>query len=720
MPDISLPQQYDPITHRQVLETISFDDLDAPVQARLVPDGGNSGQFLQRTVGGLQWNDPGIPQFSIGNISTTTDISQASVSLNPLGTLANPMLDFVLPVGIGATPNIDVYSLINPLASGQQGQAYMSGPPQNRTLYLSLPLAPTPSFYVNSVQPGVNPFDAQVTVSGSGTPNVGFNFVLPRGLQGITGTTPVFTVNPVVNALPVGSQGTVAISGAPETPQLAFSLPLSPVPQFTIGSVSLVAYGFSPFVTLGGSPAFPQLNFGIPQGAPGQSPNLQIGTVQAGSNPSDAQASITGTPLNPFLNLTLPRGLTGLTPNITFAGTVIPLPVGSQGTATTTGTPENPVVSLSLPLSPVPVFTIGTVTTFPFGAPATASITGTPANPLLNLGLPQGQIGATPNLTVNPVVTPLPVGSQGQATITGTPANPYLNLSLPLSPVPIFTAQANTLPYGSPATASISGTPANPLLTVGIPQGQIGQSPVFTMGIVNTLPPNTPASATITGTPLAPVLNLNLPQGAQGNGGVTINGTLYNNILAGGLGTDGGILADPTGQPVGTVRLIGSHRLLNAAGSVNSRTLVQNPGDATSHTIKQIKGIDPISVTDAGTELQIGLQTLPSSLMPAGNFGQTLWNRAAELGVNQNRNSWLATSVVQILDLPDDQRFKAQALKTNGEVANIDLYYSEGFYAGPNISIGTKTAGQYTQLKFDGDDGLSVIAWEPPNYFNGS
>lgn len=637
MPDTSRPIQYDSLTKREKQEAISFEDLDAYVQEHLVPDGGLLGQFLKRGAGGvLEWGDTTVPNFTVGNVTTSYDINDVDVNIS--GVSPNLIMDFVLPVGVGATPNIDVWPLINMLASGQQGTAFMGGSPLNRTLYLSLPLAPTPNFYVNNVQAGANFFDAQVSLVNGGSSNVGFNFTLPRGLQGIAGITPQLGVNSIVTPLPVGSQGQATISGTPENPILNLALPLSPVPEFGIGSISTIAYGSPATASISGSPAYPLLNLALPQGAPGQAPNLQIGTVQAGTNPSDAQASITGTQLNPLLNLTLPRGLTGATPNISINPNVTPLPVGSQGTASIGGTPENPIITLSLPLSPVPSFT-AQANMLAYGQPATANISGTPANPLLTIGVPQGQPGATPQIAVNPVVTPLPAGSQGEATMTGTALNPYLSLSLPLSPVAVFTAQANTLAPGQPATASISGTPANPLLTIGVPQGQIGATPNLTIGTVNTLAPGQPASANFTGTQAAPILNLNLPQGMTGTGGVTVNGQLYTNLVLDGLGTQGGIVADPTGLPPGSVRFLGSHRLLNTIASMEAQPLVQNPGDATSHVIKQIRGMLPIVTIDAGSEIRIGMDN--ASLFPVGVPGDTLYyDINSDLAINPNIRSF--------------------------------------------------------------------------------
>lgn len=93
-----------------------------------------------------------------------------------------------------------------------------------------------------------------------------------------------------------------------------------------------------------------------PQGDPGPTPNLQIGTVTQGVT---AAATITGTQANPLLNLQLPQGNTG-----------------SQGV---------PGQSSSLG--------IGTVTTVAAGNPATATITGTPPAQVLNLGIPVGAAG---------------------------------------------------------------------------------------------------------------------------------------------------------------------------------------------------------------------------------------------------------------------------------------------------------------------------------------
>jgi hypothetical protein len=653
MPDNSLPQQYDHALKRQVLQAISFEDLDAYVQERLVPDGGLFGQFLKRGTGGvLEWGDTTVPNFTVGTVTTSTNIND--VAFNISGVSPNLIVDVVLPVGVGATPNISVHPLINMLSPGTQGTAFFQGTPENKTLFLSLPLAPTPTFYVNSVTPGNSPFDADVTLSGApGSSTVGFNFRMPTGIQGIPGITPNLSVNPLVNTLPVGSQGTATLSGTQTNPILTLALPLSPVPQFTATATTL-AYGFPATANVSGSPANPLLTIGIPQGAPGQAPNLQIGTVNYGANPNDAQATITGTLENPLLNLTLPRGLTGLTPNLSVNPSVVPLAAGTPGQASFSGTAENPVLNLSLPLSPVPNLQIGTVFTLATGVPAAANISGTPANPLLNLSLPKGETGLTPSIAVNPLVTPLPVGTTGTATVSGTPENPIINLSLPLSPVPIFTAQATTLAPGAPATASIFGTPANPLLSIGVPKGDTGESPEFSIGQVQTLQPNQPATVWLTGTALDPVLNFALPSGLPGNGGVTINGVLYQDIVVEGAATPGGIAATTTGLPPGSVRLFGHHQVLNTANaSANARPLVVNPGTSIGHVIKQISGTNGITVNDVGSELQISTQpgfglpvdaTLYDTLFYSDGVGTTL-------PVGWHSNSFIKTNGINFAEL---------------------------------------------------------------------
>ena len=53
------------------------------------------------------------------------------------------------------------------------------------------------------------------------------------------------------------------------------------------------------------------LHFGIPDGDPGPTPRLTIGTVQTLPEDSQATATITGTAENPVLNLGIPQGRTG-------------------------------------------------------------------------------------------------------------------------------------------------------------------------------------------------------------------------------------------------------------------------------------------------------------------------------------------------------------------------------------------------------------------------
>lgn len=117
-----------------------------------------------------------------------------------------------------------------------------------------------------------------------------------------------------------------------------------------------------------------------PQGEPGVTPQLSIGTVTTLAPGSAATASITGTAENPRLNLGIPRGADGIAGD--GQGVAVPGPQGPQGEPGTS-----------------PVLHIGTVTTLPAGSAATASLTGTNADPVLNLGIPAGDTGprgATP------------------------------------------------------------------------------------------------------------------------------------------------------------------------------------------------------------------------------------------------------------------------------------------------------------------------------------
>lgn len=81
-----------------------------------------------------------------------------------------------------------------------------------------------------------------------------------------------------------------------------------------------------------------------PQGIPGATPALTIGTVTSGT---PAAATITGTALNPVLNMTIPPGATGATPDIT-----VEVETGDAGTDASvevTGTAEEPVITFTIP-----------------------------------------------------------------------------------------------------------------------------------------------------------------------------------------------------------------------------------------------------------------------------------------------------------------------------------------------------------------------------------
>lgn len=146
-----------------------------------------------------------------------------------------------------------------------------------------------------------------------------------------------------------------------------------------------------------------------PQGDPGPSNTLSIGTVTTVTAETGASATITGTSPNQTLNLNIPRGIDGV--------------LGGPG-------PSN-------------VLNIGTVTTGAAGTSAQVSITGTSPSQTLNFVIPKGDKGdtgstgatgpkgdAAATITVGSTTTGNP-GTSATVTNSGTSSAVVLNFTIP-------------------------------------------------------------------------------------------------------------------------------------------------------------------------------------------------------------------------------------------------------------------------------------------------
>lgn len=154
--------------------------------------------------------------------------------------------------------------------------------------------------------------------------------------------------------------------------------------------------------------AFIEANPG-PQGDPGPSNTLSIGTVTTVTSETGASATITGTSPNQTLNLNIPRGIDGV--------------LGGPG-------PSN-------------VLTVGTVTTGAAGVNAEVAITGTSPDQVINFVIPRGATGLTgaqgdkgdkgdaaATITVNSTTTGA-AGTNASVTNTGTSSDVVLNFVIP-------------------------------------------------------------------------------------------------------------------------------------------------------------------------------------------------------------------------------------------------------------------------------------------------
>lgn len=221
------------------------------------------------------------------------------------------------------------------------------------------------------------------------------------------------------------------------------------------------ATGDAIYVTNGGTAAVAVTSVGDrgPQGDPGPSTNISIGTVVTGAAGSPASASITGVSPSQTLNLVIPRGDTGAT--------------GSQGAAGPAG------VAASV--------TVGTVTTGAAGSIAVVTNSGSSSAAVLNFTLPRGDTGtagtngreiqlqasathvqwryvgdtAWTNLVALADITG-PQGPQGPATIaigTVTTGNAGTSASVTNSGTSSAVVLDFTIPRGESGTAGVSWQP---------------------------------------------------------------------------------------------------------------------------------------------------------------------------------------------------------------------------------------------------------------------
>ena len=247
-------------------------------------------------------------------------------------------------------------------------------------------------------------------------------------------------------------------------------------------------------------------------GGGGGGSDLTIGTVQTGNAGSNAQASIT----DGQLNLTIPRGNAGSN--------------GTNGTDGTNGADGSAAT-----------VAVGTVSTGAAGSAATVVNSGTTSAAILDFQIPQGAQG---NQGIQGIQ-----GIQGVAGTNGTNGSDG-------SAATIAVGTVSTLAAGQSATVVNSGTTSAAVLDFGIPQGTQGiqgnagtngtdgadgTAATIAVGTVSTLPAGSAATVSNSGTSSAAVFDFGIPQGASGGGGGgsgTIGGSIANQQIAVGSGTD--------------------------------------------------------------------------------------------------------------------------------------------------------------------------------------
>lgn len=144
------------------------------------------------------------------------------------------------------------------------------------------------------------------------------------------------------------------------------------------------------------------------------------------------------------------------------------------------------------------IVTVGETQTLDENSEATVWNTGADGNVVLNFGIPKGrkgETGTTPLLSIGEVYQ-FDSSSRAEVWMSGTPENPELNFGLPRGE------------RGDPGPQGPEGK-----------RGEVGTTPVFSIGEVFQFDSESAANVWITGTAEAPILNLGLPKGAKGEPG---------------------------------------------------------------------------------------------------------------------------------------------------------------------------------------------------------
>lgn len=184
------------------------------------------------------------------------------------------------------------------------------------------------------------------------------NFTIPQGQKGNPGAAATVAVGETVTGDP-GTEASVENVGTSSVAVLRFTIPkgqTGATPAISV-EVSALPAGSEPTVSVSGTPEAPVIYLGIPAGKqgdpgdPGQTPNIEIGTVETLPAGNDVTASISGQTPNLVLNLGIPQGQKGdpgQAATVTVGKTTTGAP-GSQASVVNSGTPNAAVLDFTIP-----------------------------------------------------------------------------------------------------------------------------------------------------------------------------------------------------------------------------------------------------------------------------------------------------------------------------------------------------------------------------------
>ena len=184
------------------------------------------------------------------------------------------------------------------------------------------------------------------------------NFTIPQGQQGNPGAAATVAVGETVTGTP-GTEASVENVGTSSAAMLRFTIPkgqTGATPAISVEVTSLPSES-EPTVDVSGTPEAPVISLGIPAGKqgdpgdPGQTPNIEIGSVETLPAGSDVTASVSGQTPNLVLNLGIPQGQKGdpgQAATVTVGTTTTGAP-GSQASVINSGTPNAAVLDFTIP-----------------------------------------------------------------------------------------------------------------------------------------------------------------------------------------------------------------------------------------------------------------------------------------------------------------------------------------------------------------------------------